>query len=116
YHTPSASLHRRLAILPGTRSGTSATHPTKKERSLVRTRPVQCRGYSIGAHTPERSCLGRLVAGAIRTSGSPTVSARSSEGSIHLALGRLVASAESGLKHRWPKSHNMRILHRPSPR
>src|SRR5262245_57714833 len=93
YQTPSASLHRRLAILPGTRSGTSATHPTKKERSLVTTRPVPCRGYSIGTHTPERSCLGRLMAGAIRTSGSPTAPAQGFEGG---ALGRAAPRRSAG--------------------
>src|SRR5262249_21257690 len=66
---------------------------TKKERSLVRTGPVLRRGYSIGTHTPERSCLGRLVAGAIRTSGSPTAPAQGFEGG---ALGRAAPTRSAG--------------------
>src|SRR5262249_16446274 len=97
YQIPSASLHRWLAILPGTRFGTSATHPTKKERLLVRPGPVPWRGYSIGAHPPERFCLARLVAGAIRTSGSPTAPAQGFEGG---ALGRAAPTRICGVTGR----------------
>ena len=59
------------------RARSGAPGPPTSSVGRVRYR---ARGYSIGAHTPERSCLARLVTGAIRTSGSPTAPAQGFEG------------------------------------